>query len=303
MKGLAQFVMRGRWQALLLTVGGVVSVAFSWLSAAIVTLVMLRKGAREGAWLLLWTMLPAVVLAGYMGDSTGAVLVAGTAMMGLVLRETVSLSLAVLASVVVGLVAGGLMLAIGQEFLAAVNEEFVEPYLQLREAGLAELGNPVTLPRPTPAVTAAAVGAGTAMMSVMCLLLARYWQAALYNPGGFGEEFRRLRYSASVSLALTFAVLVLSGFGMAGSVWAILGVIPLTFAGVGLIHARARYRGWPGALMALFYASWLVLPMQLMMVGLAIADSWFNFRERWDDGSGGNGKQLDSRDRQDDNDI
>ena len=25
---------------------------------------------------------------------------------------------------------------------------------------------------------------------LLCLMLARYWQASLYNPGGFGREFR-----------------------------------------------------------------------------------------------------------------
>jgi hypothetical protein len=28
------------------------------------------------------------------------------------------------------------------------------------------------------------------MFSVLSLMLARYWQALLYNPGGFGREFR-----------------------------------------------------------------------------------------------------------------
>ena len=49
MHGLANFVMRGRWQALLVTVAGAGSLMFCWISAAVVALVTLRKGAGAGA--------------------------------------------------------------------------------------------------------------------------------------------------------------------------------------------------------------------------------------------------------------
>ena len=282
MKGLASFIMRGRLQALLVAVVASASLLFSWISAAAIVLVTLRRGVAEGAWLLLWALLPAAVIAWSLGDGSYIALLGGSAALAMVLRVTVSLSMAILASVAVALLAGGLMLALGGEYLALVAERIVEPYLVLREEALARAGNPVTLPRPDTAAIAGALGTGTAIMSLLCLILGRYWQAALYNPGGFGEEFRALRYPLGVSAGLVLALLALSGLGLTWSIWAMVAVLPLTFAGLGLVHARARLRGWGSGAMVLFYGAWLVLPMQLVMVGLAVADSALDLRRRWE---------------------
>ena len=50
MKSLAEFVMRGRFQALLVSVAGAGSMMFCWISAAVIALVTLRRGAGHGAW-------------------------------------------------------------------------------------------------------------------------------------------------------------------------------------------------------------------------------------------------------------
>ena len=44
MRGLAEFTMRGRWQALGIAVLGAGSLLFGWISAAAIALVTLRKG-------------------------------------------------------------------------------------------------------------------------------------------------------------------------------------------------------------------------------------------------------------------
>ena len=43
MRGLAEFIMRGRWQALGIAVLGSGSLLFGWISAAAIALVTLRK--------------------------------------------------------------------------------------------------------------------------------------------------------------------------------------------------------------------------------------------------------------------
>ena len=69
MKGLAEFVMRGRLQALLVIV--VSSFFLSWISAAVLALVTLRKGAESGAWLFMWALLPAGTLVYAQSGSEG----------------------------------------------------------------------------------------------------------------------------------------------------------------------------------------------------------------------------------------
>ena len=52
MRGLAEFIMRGRWQALGIAVLGSGSLLFGWISAAAIALVTLRKGTASGGWLV-----------------------------------------------------------------------------------------------------------------------------------------------------------------------------------------------------------------------------------------------------------
>ena len=56
MRGLAEFIMRGRWQALGVAVLGSGSLLFGWISAAAIALVTLRKGTASGGWLVLWAL-------------------------------------------------------------------------------------------------------------------------------------------------------------------------------------------------------------------------------------------------------
>ena len=292
--------MRGRGQALFVALAGSASVVFCWISAAAVALVTLRRGAGEGAWLLLWALLPAVVIAWQFGDSSYIVLFAGTLALALVLRASVSLPLTLLGSVPVGLVAGLVVLAFGDAYLEQVRSGVIEPYMTYLEQQLSRGGEAVTLPRPAASAIAGMIGVGSAVMTVLCLLLGRYWQAALYNPGGFGDEFRSLRFPVWATLSLVVLALVVSSAGPQWRTWAMVFMAPLTFAGLGLVHARAQARSWSAGGLALFYVAWALIGMvQLLVIGLAIADSWLDLRRRWG-GPGSGGTKL--RDPGDDED-
>ncbi len=303
MKGLAEFVMRGRLQALLVIVAGAGSLLFCWISAAALALVTLRKGAGSGAWLFMWAVLPAGTLLYAFGDSGPLALLVGTMVLALVLRSTVNLPLAVLAGVGVGAATGLAMMAFSGEYLDQLVAYFGE-FLAGLEQQWSKGGQAVEMPRPVASQIAGMLGAGTAMMSVLCLLLARYWQAALYNPGGFGAEFKALYYPATVSSVLVVAALALASLGVQYRTWAMICLIPLTFAGLALVHThielRGRGRGW----LTGFYIAWLIFdPVKLMVVFFAIADSWLNFRQRWSKGLGPQVSKREEHNDRDDKDI
>jgi len=297
---IAEFVMRGRFQALLVAVAGSGSLLFCWISAAVLALVTLRKGAGEGAWLLLWAMLPAGVLAISFGDSGPALLLLGATALAMVLRGTVSLALTVLSAVAVGVITAIGMLAFGEAMLEQMVAFFGDFLASMEEQLSAGAAEPVQLARPTILQVAGMMGAGNALLSVACLLLARYWQAALFNPGGFGREFRALRYPAGVATVLAVSVIALASVGVEYRTWAMIGAIPLNFAGIALVHARAEARGQGKGWLTAFYAAWLVFdPVKLFVVGYALADSWLNFRQRWTPSKGGppaDGGSPDQRD-------
>lgn len=281
MKGLANFAMRGRFQALLLTVVGAGSLLFCWISAAVLALVTLRKGAGAGAWLMLWALLPSGLLLYTVGDSGPLALLLGTFVLALVLRATVSLPLTLLASVAIGAVTGLVLMAFGETYLEQIVVLFGE-FLASMEQQLSQGGDAVQLSRPTALQIAGMLAAGTAMTSILCLLLARYWQAALYNPGGFGVEFKALRYTPAVATVLALIASALAALGIEYRTWAMISLLPLSFAGLALVHDRAQGRGKSSGWLIGFYLAWLFLDLvKLMVVFAAIADSWFDFRQRW----------------------
>lgn len=281
MKAIAEFAMRGRFQALVVTVAGSGSILFCWVSAAVLALVTLRKGVGAGAQLLLWAMLPSGLLLYTVGDGSPLSLLLGTALLAAVLRTTVSLSLAVLASIAVGILSGLLMMAFGSLYLEQMVAAFGE-FLANLEQQLSQGGEAVQLARPTAAQIAGMMGAGTGVTSVLCLMLGRYWQATLFNPGGFGSEFRLLRYTPALSMGMALAAVALSAIGMQYRTWAVIVLLPLSFAGLALVHARVHAKGQGTGWLVGFYLAWLLLdPVKLMVVFAAIADSWFDFRQRW----------------------
>ena len=96
--------MNGRFQAIALVMLSVTSAFFSWLGAAVVGLVTLRKGAVEGGFLLLWGFLGGAFLYVKLGDVNPIMQLSGTFFLAVILRRTVNLAVAVLACVPLGLI-------------------------------------------------------------------------------------------------------------------------------------------------------------------------------------------------------
>ena len=285
MRGLAEFIMRGRWQALAVAVVGAGSLLFGWLSAAAIALVTLRKGIIDGSWLVLWALLPALLAAWMSGDIGSIVLLAGTFVLAVILRTTVSLALAILASAALGILGGAGLLLISGEFLDQLVVGFAELIGDL-EANMKASGETITLPRPTPGQVAGILAAGNAVTAVLSLLLARYWQALLYNPGGFRVEFHRLRLPVGATLILGGLAIFLWLQASWISGWAMVWAVPLMFAGFALVHAWVAFtRRGNGSLVA-FYAMWLFLdPVKGLLLGLVMADALLDFRRRWSSAS------------------
>ena len=57
---------------------------------------------------------------------------------------------------------------------------------------------------------------GNSLLACLSLLLGRYWQAALYKPGAFGDEFRALRLPSLWAAGL---VLVTVAGALSGRSW------------------------------------------------------------------------------------
>lgn len=281
MRGLASFAMHGRFRALLLVVASAGSLLFAWIAAAVLALVTLRKGYQEGLWLLLWASLPGLVLAQVTGDSSALALVLGTALLAQALRATVNMALTALLSAAVAVLTGVLLLGFGEPMLDEMSRIFARLSLALEEQAGPDQGG-VALHAPSRVQLAGMMGAVNGVLSFLCLALARYWQAALYNPGGFGTEIRALRFPPALVWVLGIGALAIAAVDIQWRSWGAALLLPLTIAGFALLHARARYRGQGSFWLSGIYVAWLVFDAaKLALVGLVLVDALLDLRSRW----------------------
>ena len=274
--------MRGRWQALAVAVLGAGSLLFGWISAAAVALVTLRQGVASGGWLVFWALLPAVVVSWLSGDPGSVLLLLGVFVLAVVLRATVSLALAVAASALVGLISGGGLLLIGADFLAQLVDVFAALLEQLQSNVATEESMALVLSAPSTVQVAGILAAGNAVTAVLSLLLARYWQALLYNPGGFREEFHALRLPPLWTTGLGLLALAVWAQEPWVSGWALVVSVPLMFCGFSLVHAYVAASGRGASSLVIFYLLWLFVdPVKGLLLGCVVADAWIDFRRRW----------------------
>ena len=288
MRGLAEFIMRGRWQALAVAVLGSGSLLFGWISAAAIALVTLRKGAASGGWLVLWALLPAAIVGAMSGDMGSVMLLLVAFCLSVILRETVSLPLALIASVPLAMLGGLALIALNGPFLEDLVATFNQALRQLEQDMTSDQQGELAFTSLAVPQVGALLAIGNTVVAVLAVLLGRYWQALLYNPGGFGQEFRALRLpqGAVVSLVTLGTVLWLQGDEW--RVWSAVAVMPLTVVGFALVHAYAAHTDKGVTWLTLMYTLWIVLdPIKWVWLGFVMADVFVDFRARWQNTSGG----------------
>ncbi|MAB24053.1 MAG: hypothetical protein CMK78_06820 [Pseudomonadales bacterium] len=282
MQGLAEYIMRGRRQATLVVGLSVAIPLLFWFGAVVLALVILRRGLSEGAPVVIWGGLPALAWA-MLGDPTPLLLVLGTALLASLLRERNDWSLVVLAAAPLGLIYALILLAMLHEPMVVLANELQgmmpkvlgELGKDLSEADMARLQS-LMLP-----ILAGLTGAVHAVMTLASLILARAWQARLFNPGGFREEFHQLRLKPWMAVSLLLLVFVAPQFGDMAVV-APVSTVPLLLAGLALIHGIVGIKqlslAWLIAMyVALLFASQAAVPLIML---LAFIDSLFDFRSR-----------------------
>ena len=273
MRALAEFVMRGRMEATGVCVACAMLPFTHWLGSAIVALVILRQGMAEGGMLLLWTSLP---LAGWFilnQDVSPLLVLAGTGTLAFVLRATVSWEATLASTVVVSVIAGLLFQVVSADLLARLADWYIELFKAMEQDMGVDAASTV--------MSFFAIGQAYAM--VAALLLARWWQSTLYNPGGFQQEFHGLKLSPRLSIAIAglMLLLYLPRLPMLAQ-WIPLLTVPLILAAIALVHwLVSRWQLTTGWLVTfylmLFFMSGLIFPI---LASVALMDSWLDLRKR-----------------------
>ena len=269
MRGLAEFIMRGRWQALAVAVLGSVLVIAAPISAAAIALVTMAQGMRNGTWVALWALLPALLLGWVSGDYGTGFLLLSVYVGAVVLAQTLSLSLALMAIIPVSAVGGFVLLTFNTAFLEAMLS-MLDAWIAALQSESPETGDSLNALRPTANQVAGLMATGNAFLASLSLLLGRYWQSALFKPGAFGEEFRALKLPGALTALLVLVAMAGALNGSETAAWSALAGIPVTLAGFGLFHHIAKRQQLGGTFLTIGYVLWVIVDGLKVGVLLAV---------------------------------
>jgi len=285
MRALAEFIMRGRMQATLVVVVSAALPLLFWLSAAAGSLVLLRRGWSDAAGILAWALLPAIGW-WYFGEPRTLLVLLGALSLALLLRASLSWNRVLLCSVAFGLVYGLVLGAVFREPIEAMALELQKLMPQMLDGVHQQLSvdERARLDSLIAPVLTGLIAALLQIVSLLSLILGRYWQALLYNPGGFGREFRALRLPTPLAMLLLVGMLLGPNLGPQMAMLTPLCSVPLAFAGIALLHGLvAQGRMAKFWLVGLYITLLLFLQLTYpLLVVLAIVDSLLDFRGRFE---------------------
>ncbi len=275
MSSLANWVMKKRLNAIIGVMAfGLIPMMF-WLAAAILGLVVLRKGVKEGIPVLAWGCLPALVLWAVQGDATALLVLVDVILLSYLLRSTMSWSwvllagsfLAVVSTLIQPLLMGDVLnmaVALIQKVLTSGGVDVPDRDIIFSQAVMA-------------------VSIFQVVIAIASLFLARKWQAGLYNPGGLRAEFHQLRLPIPFSLVLGGMILVGESLVGSFSIFSQAAIPALVLPGLALIHGiLAKKEIGIVGLIAFYLVGFFVLNMYFVnvLVTLCVIDSFVDIRSR-----------------------
>ena len=290
---LARFILRGQSQAALVTASmailGLAVPPAAWISAAAVVLVTLVNGPRSGLITTAMSLVGAAIFAFLIFSAPEVavifVLIAWLPawLIATVLRQTVSLAYSLQILTLMSLLAVVMLYLLYPN----IGELWREP-LDIMVKQLAEQSTDFTLAELKqtedwiieflPGLFASSVMFGT----MVSLFLGRWWQAVLYNPGGFGKEFRSLnlgKVSALCAMALMLVAAIVDNVFAVAMVTVVF--VLYTMQSLSLLHAAIEIRKVNAAWLFLIYLIMFFVPHVLLLLMLAsFADPWLDIRQR-----------------------
>ncbi len=291
---LARFILKGPGQAALvaatMAILGMMLLPIAWLSAAAIALVVLVNGSQAGARVMAYATV---------GSSLFAWLIFGIPQLALyfvlliwlpiwlpavVLKQTVSLAnslllvtlLAILATLSMYLLFPG-MLDVFRPAFDELVQQLGQQYAGQITVEQLEYSKELVL-RLLPGLFASSFMFG----AIVGLLLARWWQAVLFNPGGFAREFQAL--DLGKTSAVITAIIVAGALTMQSDMLNALSMVVLSLYFIqasALMHALVNGLKLSKTWLVVVYALVFFIPHVIAVLVLAaVADAFVDFRAR-----------------------
>ncbi|MDD5460407.1 MAG: hypothetical protein PHG00_02055 [Methylococcales bacterium] len=257
----------------------------SIVSSASVALVTLRRGAVEGLTILASSSVAAGLL-GFLvsGNYQFALLYAIVLWMpvwliSIVLREGQQLSLAVEIAVLIGVLGvAGVYLYVPDP--AAMWKNILSQMIPA-DAPIVDIQHTIDV---LAHYMTGVIAAGSVFSLLFGLFLGRWWQANLYNPGGFKQEFLLLNSQPRLAIAsVAVAAIALLSSGISSEIaWNIIILLFVLFTVIGTSVLHTLFAGMKlGRYMVpMLYITLFLIPHAMLLVAvIGLSDSWLNLRK------------------------
>ncbi|MBD3669420.1 MAG: DUF2232 domain-containing protein [Gammaproteobacteria bacterium] len=299
MQAFANFILRGRLQAslvvalaALLSFTGILS-PLSLLSGAALALVTLRQGAVAGLIIMAYSAVALLVVSlGLFNDLRVLTMVIlsywlPVLIMAELLRRMASLSWVITLSGALVIAYIALVYLVSGDPAPAWREQLTALFQAVAsQAQLGEAEVQQIIDMLAPMMTGLQALSELAF-ALIALFIARWWQAMLFNPGGFRQEFHNLRLQRWFAWP---AVLILLGMMLSSADGSLLGQfaselglvvmslfwlqgLSVAHGLVGLSNAKV---GWLIAL----YVLMIIPQFMMLMVLVGMIDGWLDIRAR-----------------------
>ena len=290
MNFLAAYIMRGRMQAMIvassLALLSLIMPPVSVVSSATVALVTLRRGAFEGLYVLACSSVAAGLL-GFLaiGNYQFALLYVMVLwlpvwLISIVLREGRHLSLAVEIAILIGVVG-----VIGFYLFTSEPAAMWKAVLSQMVPADAPVGDIQRTIDTLAHYMTGIVAAGSVFGLLFGLFLGRWWQANLYNPGGFKQEFLALDTKPRLSIgSVAVVAIALASPGMVSEIaWnvSILLFVLYTVTGTAVLHTVFAGKKLGRYMVPMLYITLFLIPHAMLLVALVgLSDPWLNLRNK-----------------------
>ncbi|WP_019865369.1 YybS family protein [Methylovulum miyakonense] len=293
MNFLAAYIMKGRLQAMMVASSlALLSLMFppvSIVSSASVALVTLRLGAIEGLYVLGCSSLAAGLLGwlllGHFQFALMYVMVLWLPvwLIAIVLREGRHLSLAVEIAIFLGVLAVVGAYLYNPDLAAMWNALFVQmmPANLPADASLDDFKKAANV---WAHYMTGVVAAGSVFGLLFGLFLGRWWQANLYNPGGFKTEYLSLGMPPRLAigtLAVMATAMAVTGV-VSEAAWNITILLIALYSVIGTAVMHTLFAGMKLArfTVPMLYITLFLIPHAILLVAVVgWVDAWFNLRK------------------------
>jgi len=274
MKSLADFIMRSPLQGALVAALATASLFLAWIGAAAVALMVLRHGVNRAAIVFLAALVPAAfwMFAGDIGPLTTLVC---AVILAAALRVSQSWSVALLATPFVIGTWCMLIVLLAPEYVETIRLIF-EQVLQGFKARVMSSASDTErevldrINAPSGMQIMGMLAILQALTTIFSLLVGRWWQALLYNPGGFQQEFHALKLDRLHGLVLVGGFIVVASQD-SYSTWSWMFIVPLLVAGMALVHGLVAKSKLPVRWLVLFYMALFVFrPLVALLAAVAL---------------------------------